>query len=428
MRIFSAPRGVAMPATADLQLILYGQPDRHADGSRLVGSAGEAIENRIQRLRYAPDPRAWDFLSLALSVVGADLCVHRADSPDGWTRQIELMTAVGEPDFWNSETHKIEAALRFLSTDIWTLQFIGEGRRPAPPDELFRPTEDSICLLSGGMDSLIGAVDLATSGRRPIAVSNTVRGDGDNQHHFAGAVGTTHLALNHNGNPPPGWGREPSQRARSFIFLAFGVLAATSLQAYHDGAEVPLFICENGFIALNPPLTGTRLGSLSTRTAHPEFLHGVQSLLDAAGLRVKLINPYQHKTKGEMARECLNQDLLRDLAASSVSCGRYRVFGYKQCGRCVPCQIRRSAYLTWGQPDPTDYKFKDLGRRDSDHAHFDDVRSVAMAISRVNSDGLESWLRSALSYPHAGPRAPLRDVIERGLGELMTLHRSVGLL
>ncbi|MFB8924534.1 hypothetical protein QSH52_021455, partial [Xanthomonas arboricola pv. juglandis] len=71
--------------------------------------------------------------------------------------------------------------------------------------------------------------------------------------------------------------------------------------------------------------------------------------------------------------------------------------------------------------------FKDIGRREADYAHFDDVRSVAMAISRVNSEGLEAWLRSALSYPHAGPRAPLRDVIQRGLGELMALHQSVGL-
>ncbi|MCL1532663.1 7-cyano-7-deazaguanine synthase [Xanthomonas nasturtii] len=427
MKIFSAPRGVAVPAVSDLQLILYGQPDRHADGTRSVGSAGAAIETRIQRLRYAPAPRAWDFLSLALSVVGADLSVHRAGSPDGWTRQIDLITAVGEPDFWNSEAHTIEAALRFLSTDVWTLEFVGKGRRPDPPDELFRPTEDSVCLLSGGMDSLIGAIDLAESGRRSIAVSNTVPGDGHNQHSFAEAVGFKHLALNHNASPPSDGGREPSQRARSIIFLAFGVLAATSLQAYQDGAQVPLFICENGFIALNPPLTGTRLGSLSTRTAHPEFLHGVQSVLDAADLRVKLVNPYQHKTKGEMSRECADQDLLRNLAASSVSCGRYRRYGYNQCGRCIPCQIRRAAYLAWGQPDPTDYTFKDIGRREADYAHFDDVRSVAMAISRVNREGLEAWLRSALSYPHAGPRAPLRDVIQRGLGELMALHQSVGL-
>lgn len=423
MKVFCAPRGVPLPSTEDLHIVLYGQPDRDAGGSRLAGSAGEAVENRIHRLRYAPAPQAWDFLSLALAVVGADLCVHRANSPDGWTRQIDLTVAVGDPDLWNEQAPRVEAALRFLSTDIWTIRFAGGGRRPAPPDQLFRPAGDSVCLLSGGMDSLIGAIDLAASGRRLIAVSNTVRGDGDNQHLFAEKVGIAHLALNHNATPPSECGKESSQRARSLTFLAFGVLAATSVQAYHDGERVPLFVCENGFIALNPPLTGTRLGSLSTRTAHPEFLHGVQAVLDAAGLRVSVVNPYQHKTKGEMLRECANQPLLLDLAGSSVSCGRYLRFNYTQCGRCVPCQVRRAAYLTWGRPDPTTYKFADLRRPDKTHANFEDVRAVAMAVAQVESDGLEAWLGSCLSYPHSGPREPLKDVIERGLAELASLHR-----
>lgn len=428
MKLFCSPRGVTPPATTDLRLVLYGQPDRHPGGTRQDGSAGEAIEHGIRRLRYAPAPKAWDFLSLALSVVGADLSVHREGSPDGWTRQIDLTVSVAEPDFWNNQAHQIELALRFLSTDIWTIRFIGGGRQPVPPDDLFRPDQDSICLLSGGMDSLIGAIDLKTAGRRPIAVSNIVRGDGDNQQHFAEQAGVAHLALNHNALPPSGIDKEPSQRARSLIFIALGVLAATSLQAHVDGAQVPLFICENGFIALNPPLTGTRLGSLSTRTAHPAFLHGVQSLLDAAGLRISLINPYQHQTKGEMARECGNQALLADLAGSSVSCGRYRRYNYTQCGRCVPCQVRRAAFMAWGQPDPTPYRFADLGRRDADHAYFDDVRSVAMAIARIRDEGLEAWLGSALSYPNTGDRAPLRDVVARGVEELAALHRSMGVL
>lgn len=64
MKIFSAPRGVAVPAVSDLQLILYGQPDRHADGARSVGSAGAAIETRIQRLRYAPAQEHGTFFRL----------------------------------------------------------------------------------------------------------------------------------------------------------------------------------------------------------------------------------------------------------------------------------------------------------------------------------------------------------------------------
>jgi 7-cyano-7-deazaguanine synthase in queuosine biosynthesis len=359
-------------------------------------------------------------------VVAADVSVHRDVSPDGWTRQIDLTVAVGEPDMWNSQAPQIEAALRFLSTDIWTIRFVGGGHRPLPPDELFMPTQDCVCLLSGGMDSLIGAIDLVAEGRAPLAVSNIVRGDGDNQQHFASRVGVAHLALNHNATPPSGRQKEPSQRARSFIFLAFAILAATSLQRYHGNEQIPVLVCENGFIALNPPLTGTRLGSLSTRTAHPEFLHSIQQVLDAVELRVSLINPYQLKTKGEMARDCLNQAKLRELAGSSVSCGRYLRFNYHQCGRCVPCQVRRAAYLAWGQDDPTDYKFKNLGQRDSDHARFDDVRSVAMAVASVEGEGLERWLGQALSYPHTGDRELLKDLVARGLKELAALQRATG--
>lgn len=426
MKIFCAPRGIPISSGSDLHLVLYGQADRQPDGSRTSGSAGEAIEHRLRRLRYAPAPEAWDFLSLALAVVGADICVHRERSPDGWTRQIDLTTAVSDPHFWSSQSTQIEAALRFLSTDIWSVRFVAGGRLPDPPDDLLRPDHDCVCLLSGGMDSLIGAIDLAFADHRPLAISNTVRGDGDNQALFAERIGVAHLALNHNASPPSTMAKEASQRARSLIFLAFGVLAATSLKKYHDGGRVPLYICENGFIALNPPLTGTRLGSLSTRTAHPAFLNGIQALLDAAGLRITLVNPYEHKTKGEMARSCANQLLLNELAATSVSCGRYRVFGYQQCGRCVPCQVRRGAYLAWGQADTTKYVYPKLGSKDVENANFDDVRSVAMAIARVRTDGLEPWLGAALSYPNTGPRGPLSGVIGRGLDELAALHRSLG--
>src|SRR3546814_20357732 len=100
--------------------------------------------------------------------------------------------------------------------------------------------------------------------------------------------------------------KEDSQRARSLIFIAFGVLAATTLQDYHDGGEIPFFVCENGFIAINPPLTGTRLGSLSTRTAHPEFLNRIRDILAAAGFRIKL-----RSEERRVGKECVSTCRLR---------------------------------------------------------------------------------------------------------------------
>lgn len=427
MKLVCAPDDYAFAEDGALNVVLYGQAGPTPANRSPRGSAGQAAMNHILRARLHVAPRAWDFLSLALAVVTADLAGLRSESADGWTRELDLTIAVGDPLFWNSQVGAIEAALKFLSTDRWRLCFVSGGLQPTPPREAVRPHEDCVVLLSGGLDSLVGAIDLAAMGKKPLAVSNVVRGDGDNQIAFAGAIGKglRHLPLNHNATPP--WRKEESQRARSLIFIAFGILGATTLKAYHEGNDVPFYVCENGFIAINPPLTGTRLGSLSTRTAHPEFLNRIRDVLAAAGLRIKLSNPYEHRTKGEMMLACKDQTKLKALAAQSVSCGRYRVFNYKHCGRCIPCQVRRAAFLAWdGKLDTTFYCYGPLGQRDADHAHFDDVRSLAMAIREVAVGGIDPWLGSALSYPRMGSRAPICGLVKRGLEELSALHKHLG--
>ena len=183
------------------------RPARH-DRGRPCGPRQRrtAAKNDFLRARLEGAPRAWDFLSIALSVVTADLAGRRSESADGWTREFDLTVAVADPAFWSTQAAGLETALKFLSTDRWRLTFVSGGLQPAPPREPVRPKEDCVVLLSGGLDSLIGAIDLARAGRKPFAVSNIVRGDGDNQWVFAAAIGggLRHLALNHNATPP--WG------------------------------------------------------------------------------------------------------------------------------------------------------------------------------------------------------------------------------
>lgn len=422
MRLVCGPDTFSLVGDADaLRVVLYGQP-----GAKGSGSAGEAVKQEIRRRRLAASPRAWDFLSLALSVVTADFAGSRDQSPDGWTREFELNVAVADPSFWASQVKPLTEALAFLSTDRWQLCFHKGGLLPVPPRRPALPEEDCVTLLSGGLDSLVGTIDLAAAGLRPYAVSQTVRGDADKQAAFAKRIGggLNHLQLNHNVRVPGT--QESSQRARSLIFIAFGVLAATTLRRYHDGEAVTLYVCENGFIALNPPLTGSRLGSLSTRTAHPEYLTRLQRVLDAAGLKVLIKNPYSAKTKGEMLRECADQTLLETEAVHSTSCGRFQRFKYRQCGRCVPCQVRRAAFMTWGARDTTGYVYEPLGKDDSDYAEFDDVRSVAIALAEVAADGLDAWLGAALSSPLIEDRLALRTMVQHGLDELRALHEAYG--
>jgi len=404
------------------EVVLYSRADRQTRGS-----AGAAIKEEIAHRRLHPAPKAWDFLSLALAVIAADLAGHRTKSPDGWTREFELDVAVADPAFWNAQRDLVSHLLGFLTTDVWKLNFIDGGYSPKPPDKLCLPSEDCVSLLSGGLDSFIGNVDLVSRGKRPFVVSQTVVGDAENQRTFAQVLGggLRHLQMNHNAEVPKP--ETPStQRARSLIFLAYGTLAATTLKLYHDGGTATLYVCENGFISINPPLTAMRLGSLSTRTTNPVFLSLIHQLFDAAGLRVRLENPYQLKTKGEMLKDCADQTLLAKYACETTSCGRYLIHGHTHCGRCVPCLVRRAAFRAAGMNDTTKYVFEKLGRDDSDYAGFDDVRSVAMALAEVDADGLERWLGASLSTTLLGDVTPLQAMIGRGLEELRLLLNAYG--
>lgn len=403
---------------SDLDLILFGNRKTWEEAS-----AGLAIKSEISSKNLIPAAKAWDLLSIALSLMSADLAGHRRKSPDGWTRQFELTISVIDPVFWNQQTELLSSLFGFLSTDIWQFKFIEGGFLPKPDmAKAVYPKEDSVVLLSGGLDSLIGAVDIVQEGRKPYAVSQTVRGDAEKQIVFAHLIGggLSHFQANHNAKIP-NQEAPPSQRSRSIIFLTYGILIATTLAKYHDGEEVTLYICENGFIAINPPLTGGRIGSLSTRTTHPIALGLLQQLLTNAGLRVRIENPYRFQTKGEMLVNCKNQDFINEWASESTSCGRFKQFGYTHCGRCVPCLIRRASFNRWDIEDETIYVYKDLSIDSSDYARFDDVRSALMAIAESQDIGMTRWLGSALSSNLVQDKDKLAATVERGLQELNSL-------
>lgn len=417
MKIVCAPQSFDFrPYNADLEIDLFSvNPER--------SSVGQAVYWQIHKNKLQPCPKAWDLLSIALSIIAADLAVSRVKSPDGWTRRFDLTISTSDSSFWNREKELVEKMVRFLSTDIWNLTFVDGGFSPKSPKKIFKPTEDCVTLLSGGLDSLIGAIDLVADGFRPYAVSQTVTGDGEKQRNFAASIGKglSHIQLNHNANVLKQDSNPPSQRTRSLIFLAYGVILATSLQKYEDGGLVTLFMSENGLISINPPLTGSRIGSLSTRTTHPIFIKLFQTLLERAAINVKVENRYTIKTKGEMLIDAKDQSYLLTHAHTTTSCGRFGVHGRKHCGRCIPCLIRRSAFLKWGIKDDTDYVYQNLSIQDYDHMFYDDVRSAGMAIVKVQQEGIRNLVGASLNTYILGDISELLNVAERGLEEVKAL-------
>ena len=419
-----APAGTALPAGIEIPFIMYGHRPSPA-----IGAVGAMIPPVIKALSIQPTSRAWDFLSISLAVVAADESATRSISADGWTRRIDLTVAVIDRAFWSAHAAMVEDALQVVSGDIWSVSFIDGGFLPAPPHPKKVLKENLISLLSGGMDSLIGALDLVASGQTPLLVSQIAKGDKIDQRRFAKIVAPNnlHIQFNHNASPPVQ--SERSQRARSLAFFGLGVLAGTSLSNYDGSTPVEMIVPENGYISLNVPLTPLRLGSLSTRTTHPIYLAKLQAILDVAGLKIRLRNPYQLKTKGEMLAECQNQPLLKQLIGSSTSCGRYARTGFTQCGRCVPCQVRRASFERWGEKDTTPaYKYEDLGKPGSKHRDFDDVRSVAYAVHLVRTRGIDAWIGGALNSAQLGPTASYREVAARGLKELEQFLTTQGVL
>jgi hypothetical protein len=412
---------------ANIHVWLYGPspPFEHA------GSVGAQALEEASRLTLRPSPAAVDFMSIAMAVTAADTFVARADARGGWSRDFEIVLPLADPDPWNALKPQLQSTLRFLSSDTWEFKFTEYGVQP-PPSSLIKSRQrvvdlsqvDCVSLFSGGLDSAIGVLDLLAKSRRPLLISHAYAKDAQKQDEVARLLPSQCQRVSVNTYPTWGGADDDSMRTRSFQFLALGTVAAEAVAAYRGASKAKLYVCENGLIALNPPLTPRRMGSHSTRTAHPHFLEGIQSLLDALHLPVQIINPYRHLTKGEMMLPYASDPNFRTFASSTVSCGKWKRRN-QQCGRCVPCLIRRASLHAAAVVDDTDYQFPDLHAVMGDEEGRDDLVAVQAALVRGTS--LEVELMKAGPLPmEAAERKAYIDVAARGLSELRAFLKSKG--
>ena len=386
-----------------------------------VGRIAHGWLRELEKEGYAPSVSVWDFILFCFSVYAADVAVLRKGSADGWTRQIELDITLNDPAPWEANRHLVENMLRVLTGDFWTMQFSAGGARP-PNGQRRLCDRDCVALLSGGLDSLIGGIDAVAQGHKPIFVSQLAFDDSARQVNYANALGggDWHQQWSHRvvfkGK------KETSTRARSMAFYGLAVLATSLLPT----RKTEILVAENGFISLNSPLLPGRMASYSTRTTYPLFMSMLQDLLEGLGIEVSLGMPYRFKTKGEMLQECADQSLLKKYACDTTSCGRFRTYNRRHCGRCVPCMVRKAAIQYWGEIDTTNYKFPSLSS--SGKTKADDPMAVACAVLSAEQRGIDSFLGATLSFATQLDRPHFRRVIEQGLCELAVLLRRDGIL
>jgi 7-cyano-7-deazaguanine synthase in queuosine biosynthesis len=283
--------------------------------------------------------------------------------------------------------------------------------------------------MSGGADSAVGAVHLRQQGVEHVLVSHVgatniapiqravareirvALPDGGAQHHAQ--LSFTRRLRQPNGDK---FRNETSTRTRSLLFLSLGLSVSS-------GNGAPLWIAENGFASLNPPLGADQRGSLSTRTTHPLFLAELSRIVSAAGAHAVVENPFEAQTKGEMfagVAERLGNDSASRLLASSHSCSHtgqrsHHVPVGSQCGECFGCLVRRAAFAASGVHDPTDYL---VHSPDSRVRGFVASHSMRRSMASFVEKGVSDRDIAAMTLPAGYTMAQARAVCDRAIAEL----------
>lgn len=285
-------------------------------------------------------------------------------SINGWSREFEVTFSVCQADKFKFNAERVNSLLSFLTGDYWTCDF-----EEAPNIEFVECADNGefnsisqVNLFSGGMDSLIGAIDYMeqhNEDEKLFLVSHydsKMNGPKSDQEkiisEFTSHYPNRFIWLGSLGISPT-ISKELTSRSRSLMFLALAIIVA----AYKSGKVV---VPENGPVSLNFPLSNSRRAACSTRTTHPIFIGKVRELLKIWNIPVSISNPYEFKTKGEMVRECKNTHYLLSILDLSNSCGKrgehqfmYDNHNASHCGRCMPCMYRKASLV--GFDDKTSY-------------------------------------------------------------------------
>lgn len=389
-----------------------------------------------------PTNLAVDFLFVSAVIYCIDKLIPRSISIDNWTRQLQVEIPVSDSDLWSQNAKNFNSAISFLTGDFWNISFRNlECSLLRPKRIRYRlfeeeTTPDAVSLFSGGLDSLIGAIDwLESNPEGTIKLvshydpgvagpkSDQKRLMAELKEHYGNRINFVQVRV---GQAPIG--SEGTFRSRSIIFIGLGIYVASLA-----GENINMIMPENGNIALNVPLTPSRRGACSTRTAHPFFLNSIDQVLEDLGFQNRIINPFKLKTKGECVEQCLNQSVLRNLAVSSVSCakrGRHKIYSInrsaRQCGRCMPCIYRRAALHKIGL-DTEEYGM-DICRGDvdleSNQKLVGDFRAYVSFISRNPSRGEISSLLLANGNLNISLLPDYGDLVFRALEEIRALLRD----
>lgn len=309
-------------------------------------------------------PRMLDLLEIASAVFCADSTVSRGGltqprNGQTWRRRLDFTFAVRDIAFWQQSdiSRLLSNTIEFMTDDKIECDFVEAERAPqaqsylnfsAQPAAAFQI--DDVVLFSGGVDSLAGVLQaLATTERRVALVTHrsapkTMRHQNDLIDRLGKTFGDRFLWIPVLVNRKGRRGTETTQRSRSLLFASLGCVVASMLKSN----RIRFF--ENGIVSQNLPLARPIVGTLATRTTHPQSLHLLEQLLSQVNeAPMQVGNAFEWMTKTEVVR-LLKEHGQSSLLPLTVSCNHTfkRKSDVRHCGSCTQCLDRRCAVLASG--------------------------------------------------------------------------------
>ena len=162
-------------------------------------------------------------------------------------------------------------------------------------------------------------------------------------------------------------------------------------------------------------------------------------LLQGLGIKTSLENRYRHMTKGQMIASSSDKPFIAKEARNTMSCSaptKYRFAKDKSlrkpqhCGHCVPCLIRRAAFLAGLGKDDKSYTIPNLKARtlNTNKAEGDHVRSFQYALAKLDRNPKRARFdihRPGPLIDHPNDLKAYEKVYVDGLREVGTLLAGV---
>jgi len=315
----------------------------------------DILKNQLGR---SPHSLVKDLLDLGVVVYMSDLYLKRNND---LARYMGILMPMRHPDLWNKAKKDVAQTIASLGRDKVHIQFVKRKEQKNPVEFPIKSDKRCICLLSGGLDSLAGAVWALDNGLKPIFVSHYTSPKLSSlqkrlvsklekiydcklqNFYFYISKSKSKEARYRLSKPTPSI---MAQHLRSFLFLCLG-----SAVALESGIS-KVCVFENGPLALNPLFSEARV---NTHTAHPHFLASFQTMIkNIFQVDLQIKNPFVYMTKGKVAN-VLTKAKVRKLIKETISCWNWfkipviaknlKVHWNKEShdGDCLPCIIRRTA-------------------------------------------------------------------------------------